>query len=505
MDAEPPSEDAKCGMCGGCGTMPPWAPEMLANATASQRIALEQRMRAAQRAFLDESESRVAALCLDDAFSTSPDEDTSALRGPATSVADTPSDGRQGGAAEDPAHSHADIDTATPAMRDDPGSAARSPKKAGASADLGSDAESFHTASDEDDGDNDSYKEKRRDASAPADARHLAARARDRDVGDAGVRQGARDADRDVGFGDDVGEEEVASLSHLPAVSTDNLEGLVEARRAFARNQLRTAVPRRATWTSARSFEPWTSLSAHTAAAKEAVNPSAAAAVATTTTTATTATTVATATTATTTTTTTAIATSTPTTADASATTAARSPSAERAPVRAAPADREVIVRSGRDAPTCGDCMQWRGRVQELEMQVEALTATLSARERDVTSLRARVSGEGRKCSKGEARLRQECEGLKVTTEFLVRLRVFFGSLSACLFRFVVSFSSVCCVFFYASSALTWLLLSCQTALPRASSASWSATRGRRAAALPTFINITAIRVIAHVHAGLGL
>lgn len=75
-----------------------------------------------------------------------------------------------------------------------------------------------------------------------------------------------------------------------------------------------------------------------------------------------------------------------------------------------------------RDAalPHCFDCDAWRGRVEELQHKVEALTSALSAREMECASLRAKCSGKMRTPARNEARLVQECESLRVTTEFLV-------------------------------------------------------------------------------------
>lgn len=68
----------------------------------------------------------------------------------------------------------------------------------------------------------------------------------------------------------------------------------------------------------------------------------------------------------------------------------------------------------------CADCEIWRARVQELELRVEALTSALAAREMEHVALRARVSDRIRHIPKSEARLAEECESLRVTTEFLV-------------------------------------------------------------------------------------
>lgn len=72
--------------------------------------------------------------------------------------------------------------------------------------------------------------------------------------------------------------------------------------------------------------------------------------------------------------------------------------------------------------PHCFDCDAWRGRVEELQTKVEQLTIELSGREIECASLRAKCSGKIRPPTKNEARLRQECASLRVTTEFLVSL-----------------------------------------------------------------------------------
>lgn len=73
-----------------------------------------------------------------------------------------------------------------------------------------------------------------------------------------------------------------------------------------------------------------------------------------------------------------------------------------------------------KDALQCNDCLAWRCRVQELETQVEALHAAIVAREMEITSLRARLENGPVHSSKNEARLLQECKGLRLTVEFLV-------------------------------------------------------------------------------------
>lgn len=70
----------------------------------------------------------------------------------------------------------------------------------------------------------------------------------------------------------------------------------------------------------------------------------------------------------------------------------------------------------GRTVKKCEDCGRWRSRVQELELQVEALQSALTAREMENMAMRSRAKTGGRT----EAQLIQECESLRVTTEFLV-------------------------------------------------------------------------------------
>lgn len=70
---------------------------------------------------------------------------------------------------------------------------------------------------------------------------------------------------------------------------------------------------------------------------------------------------------------------------------------------------------------SCSDCTAWRTRVEQLQAQVEGLTATLALRDRECASLKAKYVGKGRELGKNEARLMQECESLRVTTEFLYK------------------------------------------------------------------------------------
>lgn len=97
--------------------------------------------------------------------------------------------------------------------------------------------------------------------------------------------------------------------------------------------------------------------------------------------------------------------------------------SARRPPVRRMPNQASVPVHDVVPNSTpCSDCQVWRRRVQQLESKVESLASTLAAREMEVVSLRARTVDSARSLTKTEARLQQECDSLRVTTEFLVRL-----------------------------------------------------------------------------------
>lgn len=86
------------------------------------------------------------------------------------------------------------------------------------------------------------------------------------------------------------------------------------------------------------------------------------------------------------------------------------------------PSRSTEIVLENLSAPVlkCSDCMAWRGRVEELQLKVESLTAALAAKDIECASLRARFAGKVREPAKSEARLLQECESLRITTEFLV-------------------------------------------------------------------------------------
>lgn len=80
--------------------------------------------------------------------------------------------------------------------------------------------------------------------------------------------------------------------------------------------------------------------------------------------------------------------------------------------------DKNELV--SKETTRCSDCQSWRRRVQELEMKVEALTAVVAARDMVIATMRARIGDGARHSSKSEARLVEECESLRVTTEFLV-------------------------------------------------------------------------------------
>lgn len=80
------------------------------------------------------------------------------------------------------------------------------------------------------------------------------------------------------------------------------------------------------------------------------------------------------------------------------------------------------LDNSPRVQTQCQDCERWRERVQELELKVEALTSALTAREMEAVALRAKTTPRGRHVPRNEAQLIQECQSLRVTTEFLVSL-----------------------------------------------------------------------------------
>lgn len=94
-----------------------------------------------------------------------------------------------------------------------------------------------------------------------------------------------------------------------------------------------------------------------------------------------------------------------------------------------------------KDVVQCEDCQAWRKRVVQLEEKVESLSSSLASKELDLATLRARHFDAGRRVPKTEARLIQECEGLRITTEFLVCLSNFL-ILFLCRRFFNIFFSS---------------------------------------------------------------
>lgn len=76
--------------------------------------------------------------------------------------------------------------------------------------------------------------------------------------------------------------------------------------------------------------------------------------------------------------------------------------------------------RIGRDVVECSDCHAWRRKVVQLEETVEELSSALAAKDMDLAMTRAKLGDIRRNTPKSEARLLQECESLRVTTEFLV-------------------------------------------------------------------------------------
>lgn len=75
------------------------------------------------------------------------------------------------------------------------------------------------------------------------------------------------------------------------------------------------------------------------------------------------------------------------------------------------------------DPKPCEDCERWRERVRELEFKVEALTSALTAREMESASMRARAA-DRRYVGKNATQLMEECESLRMTTEYLVRFHL---------------------------------------------------------------------------------
>lgn len=72
-----------------------------------------------------------------------------------------------------------------------------------------------------------------------------------------------------------------------------------------------------------------------------------------------------------------------------------------------------------RSPSPCADCKRWRVRVQDLELQVEALTSALAARELE-DSMRARAAVRTNRLPRTTAQLIEECRNLRITTDFLV-------------------------------------------------------------------------------------
>lgn len=109
---------------------------------------------------------------------------------------------------------------------------------------------------------------------------------------------------------------------------------------------------------------------------------------------------------------------------------ARRTPARERsrqgpfAPFEEYPLPSDIVTLRSADSETplqCEDCERWRGRVEELQTKVERLTAALAARDMECASLRAKHAGKLREPNRGESRLIQERNSLRVTTEFLYR------------------------------------------------------------------------------------
>lgn len=76
--------------------------------------------------------------------------------------------------------------------------------------------------------------------------------------------------------------------------------------------------------------------------------------------------------------------------------------------------------KDGRRGIQCADCQAWKSRVIQLEAKLESLSSSLAIREMEVATLKSKIDQAGRFVPKSEARLMQECESLRVTTEFLV-------------------------------------------------------------------------------------
>lgn len=87
-------------------------------------------------------------------------------------------------------------------------------------------------------------------------------------------------------------------------------------------------------------------------------------------------------------------------------------------PVLTSPPSRHSD-KDGRRGIQCADCQAWKSRVIQLEAKLESLSSSLAIREMEVATLKSQIDQAGRYVPKSEARLMQECESLRVTTEFL--------------------------------------------------------------------------------------
>jgi hypothetical protein len=66
----------------------------------------------------------------------------------------------------------------------------------------------------------------------------------------------------------------------------------------------------------------------------------------------------------------------------------------------------------------CAECKVLRSRVSELEETAQALEGALEARAMATVSLRAKVGGGSPKSGSDKARLREECDSLRLTVDF---------------------------------------------------------------------------------------
>lgn len=403
----PPQSDKQCGMCGACNAMPPWAPEQMAKLTPHQREALQARMQAAQHRFIEHRDAHLAQSAIEDTRCAQPAAATPPCSPPSTPRATTPPILPTAlPRADKPERASSPLANSKPARPPtQPASPlrARPPLHAPSGhclADLDSDAESFHTADGLSSPDLHARLEDLNhpvpDLQAPVAVR-AAPTARpppadngghSRDRAQPGHTQASsppahtasespainhvnhvRRPAHDPRIGADV---LVDDLHVLTLNGLDGLDESVDGLRKIGKEES----------TSINSTENLEDVvqKRREAQARPKRRPS---------------------------------------------------PPPDMADVRLGHmADDSVISHVefsecvdelvGANVVECSDCQVWRKRVQELETKVDTLTSGLAVREMEMATLRARVGDGDRYVPRSEARLLEECESLRVTTEFLV-------------------------------------------------------------------------------------